>query len=436
MTLPKCILTFLLTAVAAGANAGVTIHASLNTPTMAASGGSLFLQLSFEVPRPQVRDRTSLNLSVVLDRSGSTAEQGKLDYAKNAICALVDQLRPDDVFSLVIYDDIVEVPFSAGPVTDRGLIKSLIREIRPRNSTNLGGGMLEGFHQAGLNTRREYVNRVVLFSDGLANVGVTNVQELTSNARRYRDRGISLTTMGMGLDYAEDMMMALAEAGGGNYYFIESPLGIASILEREFGLLRSVYACKAIINLRVGQGVRIIDVIGHDWHAGSGSCTVALGDLYGGDARDITVALEVSSGTGSRQIVEGAMEFEEGGSGPARSEPFSAHLRYSSNPGDVDRDRNMRAQAKADIAVSTRAVEHAARAIDEGKMEEAHRILGAAKASLEASPAAPAAGSAGTAVKDQAARLDQYRSMIGKETDRRRAKKSIQYENYQTQNQK
>ena len=75
MTLPKCILTFLLTAVAAGANAGVTIHASLNTPTMAASGGSLFLQLSFEVPRPQVRDRSSLNLSVVLDRSGSMAER-------------------------------------------------------------------------------------------------------------------------------------------------------------------------------------------------------------------------------------------------------------------------------------------------------------------------------------------------------------------------
>jgi hypothetical protein len=96
----------------------------------------------------------------------------------------------------------------------------------------------------------------------------------------------------------------------------------------------------------------------------------------------------------------------------------------------------MRAQAKADVAVSTRAVEHAARAIDEGKIEEAHRILEAAKASLEASPAAPAAGSAGTAVKDQAARLDQYRSMIGKETDRRRAKKSLQYENYQTQNQK
>ncbi len=434
MNVPHCILTLLLSALAASADAGVRINAAFNTPTMPARGGNIYLQLSIDVPAVHAHERGPLNIAVVLDRSGSMSEQGKLTYAKSAICALVDQLRGDDLFSLVIYDDVVEVPFCAGPVGDRRHIKSLIREITPRNSTNLGGGMPEGFHQACRHIRREYVNRVVLLSDGLANVGITSVDELSSIAHRYRDKGISLTTMGVGLEYAENLMMALAEAGGGNYYFIESPYGIASIMQREFGLLGSVYACRAMIELRLGSGVRVLDVIGHEWHDRDGKCMIALGDLYGGSARDVTVELAVPSGEGSRKVIEGALEYEEGE--VARSESFAAEVRYTSDPGLIERDRNMPAQAKADVALSTRAVEHAARAIDEGKMEEANQILGAAKVSLEASPAAPAAGATGAAVRKQATRLDQFRSMVGSGTDRRKAKKSIQYENYQTQKQK
>ncbi|HEX9007081.1 MAG TPA: VWA domain-containing protein [Bacteroidota bacterium] len=438
MNVPRCILTLLLSALAASTHAGVRINAALNTPTMPTRGGNLYLQLSINVPEIRTHDRGPLNIAVVLDRSGSMSEQGKLEYAKSAICALVDQLRRDDLFSLVIYDDVVEVPYCAGPVEDRQRIKSLIREISPRNSTNLGGGMLEGFRQACRNIRREYVNRVVLLSDGLANVGITSIGELSSIAHRYRERGISLTAMGVGLDYAENLMMALAEAGGGNYYFIESPYSIASIMQREFGLMGSVYACKAVIELHLGRGVRVLDVIGHEWHDRDGKCMISLGDLYGGGGRDVTVELAVPSGEGVRRIVDGALQYDEGGKEgqTAKSESFAAEVRYSANEALVEKDRDLPAQAKADVALSTRAVEHAAKAIDEGKMEEANRILGAARGSLQASPAALAPGAAGAAVKDQATRLDQYQSMVGSGTDRRKAKKAIQYENYQTQKQK
>jgi Ca-activated chloride channel family protein len=83
-----------------------------------------------------------MNLSVVLDRSGSMADQGKLEYAKQALCKLIDQLREQDIFSIVMYDDIIDVLRPAGRVGDRERIKRLVRSIEPRNS-QLGGGMVE-----------------------------------------------------------------------------------------------------------------------------------------------------------------------------------------------------------------------------------------------------------------------------------------------------
>ena len=79
--------------------------------------------------------------------------------------------------------------------------KRLVSDISPRNSTNLGGGMIEGFRQVERHRSREYVNRVILLSDGLANQGVTDPRELNRIARNHRDETISLTTMGVGLDY-------------------------------------------------------------------------------------------------------------------------------------------------------------------------------------------------------------------------------------------
>jgi Ca-activated chloride channel family protein len=337
------------------------------------------------------------------------------------------------VFSLVVYDDVIDVVRPARRVgSDKNAIRSLVSDIYPRNSTNLGGGMIEGLQQVERNLSREYVNRVVLLSDGLANQGITSSAELNRIARTYRKKSISLTTMGVGLDYNENLMVGLAESGGGNYYFIESPSQLASIMSREFNTLSSVLVQNAAIELRLGRGVRVLDVLGCEHEARNDMFTIPVGDLYANEVRECTVELSIPEGTGTLVAVTGSLNYETKFGRPSQAPSFTATVQYTRDVAMVDKHRDMDVQAKADVALSTRGVERAMKALDEGRAEEAKSELQSAKSLLYASPAAAAGGAGAAAIQEQAARLDAYNQTLS-EKDERSAKKAIQYENYRVQ---
>jgi Ca-activated chloride channel family protein len=174
----------------------IVMEGRLNCPYISSSGGRIFLQITLTTRDFVLPERRPMNLCVVLDRSGSMADEGKITYAKKALYALIDQLTERDILSIVIYDHVVEVLSSAKRVGNKAALKRLIERIEPRGNTNLGGGMIEGFRQVERQFDRAYVNRVVLLSDGLANQGITDSWELNRIAGKYRSRFISLTTMG------------------------------------------------------------------------------------------------------------------------------------------------------------------------------------------------------------------------------------------------
>src|SRR3990172_4022106 len=304
---------FALAAMACAAQAGdktVTIAARLNTPVISVRGGQIFVHLTVGTPRFEERRREPLNLSVVLDRSGSMGDERKIEYARKALQKLIDELNENDIFSLVVYDDYIDVLRNPSRVGNKRGLKALIDGIEPRGSTNLGGGMIQGLELASQFVQKGYVNRVVLLSDGLANQGITSPHELNRIARQYRHRGISMTTMGVGLDYNENLMVGLAENGGGNYYFIESPRQLASIMAKELDYVSSVVCRDAVIELRLGSGVRLKDVVGYEWKQEGEKTVVSLGDLYSDENRELTVELEAPKGTGSVQLAEGTIAFQ------------------------------------------------------------------------------------------------------------------------------
>ena len=149
-----------------GGAPAVALDGRLNCPYISTHGGTAYLQISLSTTEVNRPERRPMNVAVVLDRSGSMADAGKLGYAKDAILALIDQLAAGDIFSLVIYDDIVDVPFPARRVGNKSELRRLVDGIYPRGATNLGGGMSEGFRQAERNLCLESVNRVILLSDG------------------------------------------------------------------------------------------------------------------------------------------------------------------------------------------------------------------------------------------------------------------------------
>jgi Ca-activated chloride channel family protein len=412
----------------------VQLDGRLNCPWMSERGGTAFLQLWVQAREIAPSCRRPVNCAVVIDRSGSMGMEGKIENARSAVCALIDELRPDDVLSIVIYDDVVEVLRPAGRVGDKTLLRRLVDEIVPRGWTNLGGGMVEGFRQSERYLREGYVNRVVLVSDGLANRGITDPGELDRIARRYRQQGISLSAIGVGLEYNENLMVALANGGGGNYYYLEHSGNLASIFRREFNLISTLVAQSATLDLQLGKGVSFRDAIGCETIRNGDRMSIALGDLSSGECRQVTVELDISPGRGSRFLASGQVHYATEGERCRESNTVRVTVTYTHDPLAIDRHRDWDVQARADVAISTRKVDQALRALDKGQKDGAINALKEAQAAVASSPAAMQSGAVGKMLKEQELKLRVYQETLDSTgSDVVRAKKSIQYENYRVQ---
>lgn len=403
----------------------------LNCPVIATNGGTAYLQLTITAPPVLSRHpRKPMNLSVVIDRSGSMGDQRKMDYAKKAFASLISQLQPEDILSLVVYDDEVTLLRSASPLGKKKTqVQRILDEVQPRGSTNLGGGLEKGLQEAERFAGRGYINRVVLLSDGLANVGVTDPAQLNLMVRKYRSRSIAVTAMGVGLDYNENLMMALAESGGGNYYFIEHPNLLASIVRDEFAIVASVLAQNAAVHLSLGDGVTVTDILGCEFQRTNGTLVIPVGDLAADETREYTVQLMLPPGSGRRQIASGTLRYERPGMNGSYPS-FTALVTYSADVAEVERNRDLQTQAQVDIARSAVKVEEAMKAMDSGDRAMAEQQLNEAKVLMSSSPAATAGSAGAASVQDQLGRIESYERTAKEETDTRRAKKSIQYDNY------
>ncbi len=419
-----------------GYKPNITFNGYLNRTCFPHNGGVAYLNISIQAPTLESGKRKPMNLAVVLDRSGSMADARKIDYAKSALTYLIDNLSSDDYFSLIIYDDQIEVLVSPQLVRDKRRLRNLIREIEPRGSTNLGGGMIEGFHQAEKFVSKELVNRVILLSDGLANQGITDPYELNKIASRYRSKSISLSTMGVGLDYNENLMLALAEHGGGNYYYIESPNQLSSIFERELRGLSAIVAQNASIELELGRGVTVNDVIGCTWNRVSETRIIHLGDLYGNKRREITVELNIPEGSGKKHVATGTLKYESRKMDGRIFPTFSAEIHYTDDVAKLEKSANIEVQGKVDIALSTRKVEEAMEALDSGNDVQAAQIIQEAQKMIRGGRAMTNNATA-PMMQEQMRLLESFAGELKDDTiDARLKKKAIQFRNYQTQKKK
>jgi Ca-activated chloride channel family protein len=224
-------------------------------------------------------ERAPINLSLVLDRSGSMYG-APLQYSKDACKFVVNQMSGEDILSLVAFDSYVSTIFPPEKVTHKDLMKQQIDSIDTGGSTNLSGGLIMGAKHVLSQKKAGMVQRVILLSDGRANEGVTDQEKLAKIAQEYSSMGVSITTMGVGDGFDEELMEAISEHGQGNFYYIEKPDQIPQLFAQELEGLLSVVAQNIQLTLKPSEGTQITGIFGYSATEQADQLSLSLGDMF------------------------------------------------------------------------------------------------------------------------------------------------------------
>jgi len=381
-------------------------------------------------------NRLPLNIAVVIDHSGSMAG-AKIEKAKQAAMQLIDQLTSKDNLALVEFDDRVEVLFPSQQVVDREALKAQVQRIEPGGSTALYAGVEAGGQQLlKIEARTERINRVILLSDGLANVGPSSTAALKGLGRSLSRQGVSVTTIGVGDDYNEDLMAGLAEASDANYYYVQDAEKLPEIFAKELGGLQTVTARDVQVVITCAEGVEPIDLIGRPEKFTDRKTVVEFGPFASQQKRYLFLRCKVKARDAVTKMDLASVKVnyrdETNGSEEASIEQ-NVRIGVTTNEQEIAEGINQTVAAERELQLNALAKDQAMADADAGKNRHAAESLRANARKLEAVAASapmPVRQNLESKAQEQRARADEIDSSGMSKSLR----KTIQSESYSRKN--
>ena len=252
----------------------------------------LFLHVEFKAKNSPVTKPLPVSTLILIDRSGSMDGE-KMDNTKRATLRAFKALRSNDSISIVSYSNHAQVHLQPTLRAKMSLskIRKILDSIYPAGGTNISEGLNLAVELLESQTEQNSYNRILLISDGHANRGVTNPAQLKRLAAQCKRKGISLSSMGVGLDYNEDLLTAISEHSAGNYYYVRTAKDINSALAREIAFTKDVVARNVNFEFTLPDGLELERVFGYTHANRDGKASVNLGDFSANETRKLVAQI-------------------------------------------------------------------------------------------------------------------------------------------------
>ncbi|MFO0761312.1 MAG: VWA domain-containing protein [Byssovorax sp.] len=378
--------------------------------------------------------RPPLSLALVVDTSGSMAGP-KIENARLAAQSLLEGLSAGDLVSIDTFSDEVRTlaPPTLVDPSAMGPLFTAVRSLQSGGGTNLHDGLLAGEAHAA-SSASHALRRVIMISDGQANVGPSTPEALGDVASRGTETGVQVSAIGVGLDYDERTLGELARRTSGRLYHLEHPSELAAILDQEVRLLADTVATGVSVEITPGDGVELVGAEMADARREGRALRVPIGALYAGQRRELLVQARVTGAKGSAiEIGKARLVYQSGGerdAWAAQSAPITASIGDDRARSIASRDPRVTALlARHEAAEAQR---RAAALLNEGKQQEAVDMLGSAEVMVAAAARSSGAGTTEfNKLDEQARRIAQSKKDAAaastQEAARKRALESYSY---------
>lgn len=369
-------------------------------PWIGAAGASDFvvpgtqetqLGVWIDVPAALKRARVPAAVSIVVDVSGSMGGD-KIVHARGAARSFINGLSDGDLVSLIAFSDSAReiITSTALNASTRPMVLAAVDGLQPEGGTNMFDGLRLGEGRALTAPASHSVRRIVLISDGKANVGPSSADVLGALAQKGAERGVQVTSVGVGVDYDETTLNALAMSSSGRLYHLSEPREMPAILEKELALLQGTAATEAFVEIVPAPGVQLLGVNGARtrW-ASDGALRVDLGTMFAGQHREMLVRARLSAPSeGKHALASVRLHFRDPGDGNLeRVQEVVARYEVTPDAQRVAASQNARTMTIAAMMDAGQATVEAAQQVNAGDFDAADRKLAQAEEKLKATAA-------------------------------------------------